>query len=309
MGLERIGAATFLSMKGRGIPMGSLLTFGRQHFAVSPRDVRDVPGLSEIMAANPELTLGGDAFAEPFFKAVGVGTVESMDASAYESCSLLHDLNNPIPEEWHGRYDIVFDGGTLEHVFHFPNAIANAMNLVKVGGVFVSATPSNNYNGHGFYQFSPELFFRLFNGVNGFRVLMMALSESAGRKRIFRVQDPADLGRRISFPGDGPLELVMIAQRCDPSPALSAPPYQSDYSATWKQGTAKAGPGAAASPLRRCLRGILPERLLVRYDSFRWARMHKKRMQDGVTLVRSIDECMMLENRPQRSIPIHAPGA
>ncbi|MBX3742190.1 MAG: hypothetical protein KF712_14450 [Akkermansiaceae bacterium] len=295
MGLEKIGAATFQSLKKRGIKMDSLLTFGRQHFSVSPLDFGKVPGLAGIVRANPRLLEGSNAYAEPFFKAIGIGNVESMDVSAYEACSLVHDLNHPIPTEWHSRYDMVFDGGTLEHVFHFPNAIANAMNLVKAGGVFITATTSNNFNGHGFYQFSPELFFRLFNESSGFEVLLMALSESFGRRRVFKVQDPAELGKRITFLGDGPLEIVMVARRTKLIPAPSMIPYQSDYSATWERNHAPQPPaaGRASGLLKRAIRRSLPELWMLRYDTFRWEQHQKKRMHEGVTLVDSIDECFL----------------
>ena len=48
-----------------------------------------------------------------------------MDASAFEGANFVHDLNNPIPEELHCKYDAVVDGGTLEHVFNVPVAFAN----------------------------------------------------------------------------------------------------------------------------------------------------------------------------------------
>jgi hypothetical protein len=307
MGLEKIGAATFQSLRKRGIKMDSLLTFGRQHFSVSPLDFSKVPGLTEIVRANPGLLDGANSYAEPFFKAIGVGSVESMDVSAYEACSLVHDLNNPIPTEWHSRYDVVLDGGTLEHVFHFPNAIANAMNLVKVGGVFITTTPSNNYNGHGFYQFSPELFFRLFNEASGFEVLLMALSESFGRRRVFKVQDPAVLRKRITFLGDGPLALVMVARRTKIIPAPSMVPYQSDYSATWERNHAPPPPaiGRASGFLKRYIRKSLPELWTLRYDTFRWEQHQKKRMNEGVTLVDSIDECFLLPEQHTTSSAHH----
>ncbi|RYD35456.1 MAG: hypothetical protein EOP87_07330 [Verrucomicrobiaceae bacterium] len=287
--------------------MESLLTFGRQHFSVSPLDFGAVPGLAGIVKANPQLQDRDNAYAESFFRAIGISRVESMDVSAYESCSLVHDLNNPIPTEWHSRYDVVFDGGTLEHVFHFPNAIANAMNLVKVGGVFVTATPSNNYNGHGFYQFSPELFFRLFNEASGFEVLMMAFSESFGRRRIFKVEDPAELGKRITFPGDGPLILMMVARRTRLIPAPSGVPYQSDYFTTWnKNGTAPGTPPAPRKPgtLKRALRRTLPERWMLRYDTYRWEQHQKKKMLEGITLVPSVDECFLPSKQDATSLPL-----
>jgi hypothetical protein len=37
-----------------------------------------------------------------------------------------------------------------------------------------AVTPANNQMGHGFYQFSPELFFRVFSQENGY--LLRALT-------------------------------------------------------------------------------------------------------------------------------------
>ena len=60
-----------------------------------------------------------------------------------------------------GQFDVVYDGGTLEHVFNFPVALRNAMELLRPGGrLFTIHTCANNLCGHGFYQFSRELFYR-----------------------------------------------------------------------------------------------------------------------------------------------------
>ena len=78
-----------------------------------------------------------------------------MDASDYEGCSIVHDLNNPLPEHLVGRYSLVLDSGTLEHVFDFPTALRNSLAAVRTGGHFVTIAPGNNQFGHGFYQFGP----------------------------------------------------------------------------------------------------------------------------------------------------------
>jgi len=44
-----------------------------------------------------------------------------------------------------GAYTTVIDGGSLEHVFNFPQAIANCMNMVAVGGHFIGLSPANNF--------------------------------------------------------------------------------------------------------------------------------------------------------------------
>lgn len=63
-------------------------------------------------------------------------------------------------------FDIIFDGGTLEHVFNIPNAFKNIHLLLNKGGVFCRYGLLN-LTGHGFYDLSPELFFRWFYD-NGF---------------------------------------------------------------------------------------------------------------------------------------------
>jgi len=42
-------------------------------------------------------------------------------------------MSQPIDTIHKNKYDLVFDGGTLEHVFNFPVAIKNCMEMVKVG--------------------------------------------------------------------------------------------------------------------------------------------------------------------------------
>ena len=66
------------------------------------------------------------------------------------------------------KYTLVIDGGCLEHIFNFPVAIKNCMEMLQEGGHFIGITPANNLMGHGFYQFSPELYFRIFSKENGF---------------------------------------------------------------------------------------------------------------------------------------------
>ena len=76
---------------------------------------------------------------------------------------MIHDLNLPVPPELHERYDLIIDGGTLEHVFHVPIAMENCMKMTKTGGHVVIITNINNLVGHGFYHFSPDFFFRAFS--------------------------------------------------------------------------------------------------------------------------------------------------
>jgi hypothetical protein len=102
---------------------------------------------------------GSQYYAEKLLRAFGATEIVSGDGSPYEGATFIHDFNNPLPEEITDQYDTVFDGGSLEHIFNVPVALANLMKLTRVGGRLLSVNGANNMLGHGFYQFSPELLF------------------------------------------------------------------------------------------------------------------------------------------------------
>ena len=109
---------------------------------------------------------GEDASAstsEAIYRALGFEDVASLDLSTYQGATHVHDLNDPdTPEALRGQFDFVIVSGTLEHVFHWQNALKVAFDLLKVGGTLVFGSPANNWADHGFYQFSPTLKFDFF---------------------------------------------------------------------------------------------------------------------------------------------------
>ena len=75
------------------------------------------------------------------------------------------DLNeDELPERLVSRFDAVFNGGTLEHVFHVPNALTSITRMLRPGGVVVHVVPCNGWVNHGFYQISPTLMFDYYDG-------------------------------------------------------------------------------------------------------------------------------------------------
>src|SRR5690606_18138908 len=119
-------------------------------------------------------------YADDFLRdALGARELDVMDYSAYEGAAVIHDLNQPVPGALHERFDAVIDGGALEHIFNFPVALSNLMNMTKPGGRVFLFLPANNLCGHGFYQFSPELMFRVFTEANGFETERVTLWEAA----------------------------------------------------------------------------------------------------------------------------------
>ena len=160
---------------------------------------------------------------------LGAREVFSIDASGYEHASYIHDMNDPAPEELHNRFSVLIDGGTLEHVFNFPQAVANACRMVEVGGHLLSVNGSNNFNGHGFYQFSPELFFRVFSEENGFVVESMILTECNEDAVWYEVVDPAVARERVQLINNARTYLMMRARKIADVPLFARTPQQSDF--------------------------------------------------------------------------------
>jgi SAM-dependent methyltransferase len=165
-------------------------------------------------------------------------------------------MNQDLPRELDGKFTLVIDAGTLEHIFNFPTAIRNCMRLLEVGGHLVVATPANNFMGHGFYQFSPELFYRVLAPENGFRVVRMYVCEVRRCGPWYELTDPAALKQRVELVNHVPTYLLVLAQKVSEEAPFAEPPQQSDYA----QGRWQEGGGRNVRPRRkRRLRALVRE--------------------------------------------------
>ena len=122
-------------------------------------------------------------------------------------------MNEPIPHDLKFRYSVVLDGGSLEHVFNFPVAIKNCMEMLQVGGHYLGVTPANNFMGHGFYQFSPELFFSVFSEENGYELTSLIVFEDKYNAKWFSVKNPQKINTRVALINDIPTYLLILAKR------------------------------------------------------------------------------------------------
>jgi hypothetical protein len=115
------------------------------------------------------------------------------------------------------------------------------MEMLRQGGCFVQHAPANNFIGHGFYQFSPELLYRVFSMANGFTIVTMLLHEEVRGGRWYAVADPALVGKRVQMTNRLPTCLCTIARRVGCVPILRDLPQQSDYSAAWHKPEVSSG--------------------------------------------------------------------
>jgi hypothetical protein len=244
MGISINALKGLLYARSKGVTFEHTATLGRQHFFAKKEDLSRIAGHFGFGEAVRDLRFT-DAFSEPFFKALGARRTDSIDFSSYEGANIIHDMNMPVSPELYEQYDVLFDGGTLEHVFNFPVAIKNCMQMVKKGGHFISVNPANNQLGHGFYQFSPELYFRIFAPENGFEIVSVFVC--AGEGNFYEVKDPNEVRERVTLTNDSGTDLIVIAKRIDLKPIFTTTPQQSDYASTWKK-TEDEQTGHLASP-------------------------------------------------------------
>ncbi|MEW5895579.1 MAG: methyltransferase [Candidatus Omnitrophota bacterium] len=121
---------------------------------------------------------------------LGARRVYSVDVNDYENPDFIFDLNDKVDNAFHERFDVVFDCGTLEHVFNVPEALKNICRMLKPGGMVVLMNPASNAVDHGFYSFSPTLFYDFFqsNGFQEFSCYLMEVNNYNYLKkgRVFR---------------------------------------------------------------------------------------------------------------------------
>lgn len=113
---------------------------------------------------------------EDLFRLLGFSVVESIDYSSYEGATHIWDLNLPIPEELKERYDLVFDGGTMEHVFNPIQVLANVHDLLRPDGIIIHQNPVHNYVDHGYFTFSPTFFYEYYE-ANKYKIMNALLLE------------------------------------------------------------------------------------------------------------------------------------
>ncbi|MEJ0004929.1 MAG: hypothetical protein WDM77_00655 [Steroidobacteraceae bacterium] len=239
MGITANTIELLLAARRSGVDFSDLALIGRQQFLYF-----DFASYRAVIARcgqpGRDMDLADDAlirhatYADRWLSRLGKnGRVTSYDASAFEGATCVHDFNMPVPEEYRARHSALFDGGTLEHIFNVPVVLLNCMRMLKIGGHYMAALPCNQWTGHGFYQFSPELFYRVFCPDNGFVKTTVHLYCELGDAQFAVFPDPKQVGKRLEFQSSRPLSLFVVARKVADIEAFARYPQQSDYAAAW----------------------------------------------------------------------------
>lgn len=237
MGLDQNSARLLMHSRNRGVDFTETLMIGRQSLLLRPGDFHKALNEFGIPASRDLVDswfAKPGAYAEGFLESLGAQAVASLDHSDYEGATLIHDLNEPIGPEHAGRFSLVLDSGTLEHIFNFPTALRSCMEMVRPGGHLMLISPANNVCGHGFYQFSPELFFSALAEENGYQIEELAVFEASIGSPWYRVADPSEVRSRVTLLGSVPVYLFALAKRVSDVRPFASAPQQSDYVAAWQ---------------------------------------------------------------------------
>lgn len=194
MGID-VHALNFLRYTKQKSDLGDVMTLARQGFHILESYVKD-PYLVNMVRELEET--GDNKWCEQMLlKYLGAKKVESIDNSSYEGATYIHDMNTVIPDKFHCGYDTIIDAGTLEHVFNIPLALNNCSKLCRPGGQIIHILPANNFCGHGFWQFTPELFFSLYSEANGYTQTEVYLADVTDINTWYKVHEPKN-GVRVN---------------------------------------------------------------------------------------------------------------
>lgn len=159
--------------------------------------------------------------------------VDSIDYSSFEGASIIFDLSKPIIEEHLiEKYDTILDLGTLEHVFHINNALINASKLCKINGQIIHVLPANQECGHGFWQFSPELFFSLYSKENGYSDTEVFVSDFGDENSTLQKLTPPNKFDRLMITSYSST-YIMVRTKKIKHDFSHEHVYQSDYVSQW----------------------------------------------------------------------------
>ena len=192
----------------------NVLTLGRQQIHIHQNDINyflNKYSFNSLINKFNVYDYSETLFANLFCNNVNVN-VDSIDNSNYEGANIIHNMNAPFQSA--KKYQYIYDGGTIEHIFNIPQVMENVIRMLDLNGLFVSVTCNNNFSGHGMYQFSPEFFLSSLNEKYGMKIEAIYLgkvnTEFEGWMDVNHYNDGRNCAK---FDGNDPVYILTIARK------------------------------------------------------------------------------------------------
>ncbi|OUS08357.1 hypothetical protein A9Q96_02555 [Rhodobacterales bacterium 52_120_T64] len=192
-----------------------------------------LPGVTEKELANPD-----NQYSETFFEKLGFSSVDSIDFSDFEDASIIQDLSAELPKALENKFDVIYDGGTCEHIFDLPTAYRNIHKMLKAGGVLIGHSPCNNWVNHSFYQINPEMVYGFWEKALGYEVLHCSLQPLMPMyaNKVVTTTNPNITGKRPRLSGaltSGGIILNYAVRKPKHRVKSGGKVFQTDYMNRW----------------------------------------------------------------------------
>jgi hypothetical protein len=206
-------------LKKNNLNFGETLTIGRLNNLLEKEDFK-------LLNIQIDQNVYADELLKQHFNLL---SLNALDYSSFEDADIIHDLNIPL-ENSNKQFNTIIDFGTSEHVFNVTECLKNISNLCKINGHIVHCLPANNNCGHGFWQFSPELFFNIYDNTNGFDETEIFLINLFDKKNWYKI-NKQKIGERLELNSKEPLYLLVKTKKIGKN--LYQNINQSDYEQQW----------------------------------------------------------------------------
>tara|TARA_Y100000996_G_C22487499_1_gene628801 strand:- start:223 stop:1074 length:852 start_codon:yes stop_codon:yes gene_type:complete len=207
-------------LKEKNFHFGETLTIGRLNNLIEKNDFKKL----NILPSNE---IYADKIMKDYFN---LSSLNTLDYSSFEGADIIQDLNIPL-EDTKKQFDTILDFGTSEHIFNIIQCFKNISDLCKLDGHIIHCLPANNNCGHGFWQFSPELFFNIYREENGFIETEIFLINLFDKDNWYKVKKQQK-GERLELNSIEPLYLLVKTKKVGKN--LFQKINQSDYEYQWK---------------------------------------------------------------------------
>ena len=168
--------------------------------------------------------------AESFFKALEC-EFTVVDIKKWRGNELVLDLNYAVPESLYGAYDIIVDGGTIEHCFNIGTVMSNTLKMMSAGGYVVHWNPMHMPN-HGFFNLNPTFYYDWYlnNGGSLEHQTAWELEHPSKPEKVLTVPKT----ERFSYKSEN-ISLLTIAKKIEDTPTITWP-MQTKYAKLDKMG-------------------------------------------------------------------------
>lgn len=142
--------------------------------------------------------------------------------------ALKLDLNQPISL---GReFDVVFNGGTSEHVFNVWQFFKTVHDHTRSGGLMIHGAPFTGWFDHGFFNFNPTFYWDL-AAANGYDVVLFLYTELTPLKMV-QILKREQLAEMVKNGQIGPSSNLYVVFRKSHDNRAFATPQQGYYADT-----------------------------------------------------------------------------